>query len=178
VVRLELDEPKGAGVLDAAANLTLSEALASAFEGTEGNARITWNGVQFLLPYDDDAAEISSALIFVLDRIASSTSGALDVSLGSSAFPLRLDAKWEEGCLDVIASPAFDAEVKAAMRGRELIRSSCADFCGAWLPLLRLWESRLSSLGYRAEDVPEMRTLNDLVARLPLFDGAAAADSS
>ena len=166
LIAIELDEPRGGGTHDPSSGLTLSEALASAFESTEGCAWVSWNGVRFSLPYKYDAAEISSCLIFVLKKILEEPVGNLDISLATSSFPFSWEARWNERILEILAKADFDRDVKKAMRGHEALRTTREEFCRVWSPLLCTWKSRLESLRYRGKDVDEMIALCEIIDRI------------
>jgi hypothetical protein len=162
-IQVAMDLPVGGGELDPTPGQTLSEALSSAFSLTSGGVRLTWNQLEYFLPYSMDLAEISSALVYVLHRLLTEGGGELDVALATSLFPHRWQVHWSVGKVQVAASAAFSARERNRLVGNELVSSTPLSFVQSWEPVLCLWSERLNALGYSADQVPELEKLQSVL---------------
>ncbi len=167
MLTIEMDPPEGPGLHEPQpSDASLSEVLASAFASTGGAAHVTLNGVHFALAYRYDAAEISSAVVALLEQLLARPAGEYEANLATSSFPLVLRAVWTQGQVKVRMRAAFSREVAEQLKGREEFAMSRVRFMLAWQPLLRLWSRRLAEMGYRSADSLEIVALESVLTKL------------
>lgn len=164
---ISLEPACGGGIWEElAADATLSEILANCFSTTTGAACFHWNGLEYRLSYRYDLAEISSAVVDMLERVIGAPSGRCECNVATSCFPFIWDVSWSAATVRVLARTAFSAKDGKRLRGIELVELPLSAFLRIWKPVLALWDEGIRRCGYKNEDSREVVTLRSVLSRM------------
>ena len=150
--------------------MALSWAVEKVFPLYTEDALINWNGIYIPLSYKYDISVLIGDLLIFLTKLMSADKGETSFGCGSDSFTTEWHASWEDGKIDITSKwEIVRGPILELLNEHNKQELSLEEFLCEWKALLLKIFVCLQMAGYDELDVPQMKELRELEAKIPNF---------